>query len=138
VKEAELDADGKRAEGADALKCFQDQPPVTLSMSNEMKKKIPVWECPRCSYVMTAQEEIGDEEELLAEFLRAGQTIAEGERDPKPGEIAQCFRCGKFAVIGGDLQLRMPTTDEQLAINTNAHLTESQIVWASYVGAHRR
>ena len=84
------------------------------------------------------RSEFGDEEELLAEFLRVGQTIAEGERDPKPGEIAQCFRCGKFAVIGEDLQLRMPTADEQLAINTNAHLTESQIVWASYVGAHRR
>jgi hypothetical protein len=30
-----------------------------LSRSNEMKKQIPVWECPRCSYVMrptTAQE----------------------------------------------------------------------------------
>ena len=23
----------------------------------------------------------------------------------------------------------MPTTDEQLAINTNAHLTKSQIMW---------
>ena len=53
-------------------------------------------------------------------------------------EIAQCFRCGKFAVIGEDLQLRMPTTDEQLAINTSAHLTESQIVWASFTGARRK
>ena len=103
-----------------------------------MKKQIPVWECPRCGYVMTAEEEIGDEDELLAEFERAGQTMAEGERDPEPGEIAQCFRCGKFAVIGEDLQLRMPTTDEQLAINTNAHLTESQIVWASFTGARRK
>ena len=137
-KEAEPDADGKRAQGADALKCLGDQPPQTLSMSNEMKKQIPVWECPRCSYVMTAQNEFGDEEELLAEFERVGQTMAEDERDPKPGEIAQCFRCGKFSVIGEDLQLRMPTADEQLAINTNAHLTESQIVWASYVGAHRK
>ena len=103
-----------------------------------MKKQIPVWECPRCSYMMTAQNEFGDEEELLAEFERVGQRMAEGDRDPKPGEIAQCFRCGKFAVIGEDLQLRMPTADEHLAINTNAHLTESQIVWASFVGAHRR
>jgi hypothetical protein len=87
---------------------------------------------------MTAQEEIGDEDELLAEFERAGQRMTEGERDPKPGEIAQCFRCGKFAVIGEDLQLRMPTTDEQLAINTSAHLTESQIVWASFAGARRK
>ena len=104
-----------------------------------MKKQIPVWECPRCSYVMrpTTAQEIREEEGLLAEFQRAGQAIAEGERDPEPGEIAQCFRCGKFAVIGEDLQLRMPTPDEQLAINTNAHLTESLIVWASYVGAHR-
>ena len=86
----------------------------------------------------TTAQEIREEEGLLAEFLRAGQAIAEGERDPKPGEIAQCFRCGKFAVIGEDLQLRMPTPDEQLAINTNAHLTESLIVWASYVGAHRK
>jgi hypothetical protein len=90
----------------------------------------------------TAQE-IGDEQApdelgLLAEFERAGQRMAEGERDPKPGEIAQCFRCGKFAVIGEDLQLRMPTTDEQLAVNMNAHLTESQIVWASFTGAHRK
>jgi hypothetical protein len=84
---------------------------------------------------MTAEAEIGDDNELLAEFERVGQTIAEGEHDPEPGEIAQCFRCGKFAVIGEDLQLRMPTTDEQLAINTSAHLTESQIVWASYTGA---
>ena len=105
-----------------------------------MKKQIPVWECPRCSYVMryrTAQE-IGDEpesDELLAEYERAGQTMTEDERDPEPGEIAQCFRCGKFAVIGEDLQLRMPTTDEQLAINTSAHLTEAQIIWASYTGA---
>jgi hypothetical protein len=38
-------------------------------------------------------------------------------------------------VIGEDLQLRMPTADEQLAIDTSAHLTESQIVWASYTGA---
>ena len=128
----------ERTQGADTLKCLRNQPPQTVSSSNEMKKQIPVWECPRCSYVMTAQEEIGDEEELLAEFLRAGQTIAEGERDPKPGEIAQCFRCGKFAVIGEDLQLRMPTTDEQLAINTSAHLTESQIVWASFTGARRK
>ena len=60
---------------------------------------------------MTAQEEFGDEDGLLAEFERVGQRIAEGERDPEPGEIAQCFRCGKFAVIGDDLQLRMPTTD---------------------------
>ena len=103
-----------------------------------MKKQIPVWECPRCGYVMTAEEEIGDEDELLAEFERVGQTMTEGERDPEPGEIAQCFRCGKFAVIGEDLQLRMPTTDEQLAINTNAHLTESQIVWASFTGARRK
>jgi hypothetical protein len=87
---------------------------------------------------MTAEEEIGDEEELLAEFERVGQTIAEGQRDPEPGEIAQCFRYGKFAVIGEDLQLRLPTPDEQLAINTNAHLTESQIVWASFTGAHRK
>ena len=42
-----------------------------------MKKQIPVWECPRCSYVMryrTAQE-IGDEPDqlgLLAEFERVG------------------------------------------------------------------
>jgi hypothetical protein len=128
----------ERAQGADTLKYLRDQPPQTLSNSNEMKKQIPVWECPRCSYVMTAQEEIGDEDELLAEFERAGQTMTEGERDPEPGEIAQCFRCGKFAVIGEDLQLRMPTTDEQLAINTNAHLTESQIVWASFTGARRK
>ena len=107
-----------------------------------MKKQIPVWKCPRCSYVMwygTAQE-IGDEPEpdelgLLAEFERVGQTMARGKRDPEPGEIAQCFQCGKFAVIAEDLQLRMPTKDEQLAINTNAHLTEAQIVWASYTGA---
>jgi hypothetical protein len=90
----------------------------------------------------TAQE-IGDEPDpdelgLLAEFERVGQTMTEVARDPEPGQIAQCFRCGKFAVIGEDLQLRMPTTDEQLAINTNAHLTESQIVWASYTGAHRK
>jgi hypothetical protein len=105
-----------------------------------MKKQIPVWECPRCNYVMrpTIAQEIRDEDGLLAEFERAGQTIAEGERDPEPGEIAQCFRCGKFAVIGEDLKLRMPTTDEQLTINTNAHLTESQIVWASYVGARHK
>ena len=76
---------------------------------------------------MTAKNEFGDEEELLAEFERVGQRMAEGDRDPKPGEIAQCFRCGKFAMIGEDLQLRMPTADEQLAIDTNAHLTESQI-----------
>ena len=119
-------------------KAFEDQPPQTLSRSNEMKKQMPVWKCPRCSYVMTAQEEIGGEDELLAEFERAGQTIAEGERDPEPGEIAQCLRCGKFAVIGEDLQLRMPMTDEQLAINTNAHLTESQIVWASFTGVRRK
>jgi hypothetical protein len=37
-----------------------------------------------------------------------------------------------------DLQLRMPTTDEQLAIDTSAHLTESRIVWASYTGARRK
>ena len=128
----------ERAQGRDTLKRLRDQPPQTLSRSNEMKKQIPVWECPRCSYVMTAEEEIGDEDELLAEFERVGQRMAEGDRDPEPGEIAQCFRCGKFAVIGEDLQLRMPTTDEQLAINTNAHLTESQIVWASYTGAHRK
>ena len=41
-------------------------------------------------------------------------------------------------MIGEDLQLRMPTTDEQLAINTNAHLTESEIVWASYTGAREQ
>ena len=87
---------------------------------------------------MTVQEEFGDEEELLAELQGIGQRMAEGERDPEPGEIAQCFRCGKFAVIGEDFQLRMPTTDEQLAINTNAHLTESQIVWASFTGARRK
>jgi hypothetical protein len=105
-----------------------------------LKKQIPVWECPRCGYVMrpTTVQEIRDEYGLLAEFERAGQRMAEGERDPEPGEIAQCFRCGKFAVIGEDLQLRMPTTDEQLAINTSAHLTESQIVWASYTGAHEQ
>ena len=83
----------------------------------------------------TTAQEIRDEEGLLAEFERVGQTMAEGHRDPKPGEIAQCFRCGKFAVIGEDLQLRMPTTDEQLAINTSELLTEAQIVWASYTGA---
>ena len=86
----------------------------------------------------TTAQEIRDDYGLLAEFERAGQTMTEGERDPEPGEIAQCFRCGKFAVIGEDLQLRMPTTDEQLAINTNAHLTESLIVWANYVGAYRK
>jgi DNA-directed RNA polymerase subunit M/transcription elongation factor TFIIS len=106
------------SQAADPVQCLRDQPRQTLSRSNEMKKQIPVWECPRCSYVMTAEEEIGDEEELLAEFERVRQTIAEGERDPKPGDIAQCFRCGKFAVIGEDLQLRMPTTDEQLAIQS--------------------
>ena len=113
-------------------------PAVYVDNPDPVRRRIPVWECPRCSYVMTAQNEFGDEEELLAEFERVGQRMAEGDRDPEPGEIAQCFRCGKFAVIGEDLQLRMPTTDEQLAINTNAHLTESQIVWASFVGAHRR
>jgi len=113
-------------------------PAVYVDNPDLARRRMPVWECPRCRYVMTAQNEFGDEEELLAELLRAGQTIAEGERDPKPGEIAQCFRCGKFAVIGEDLQLRMPTADEQLAINTNADLTESQIVWASFTGAHRR
>jgi hypothetical protein len=88
----------------------------------------------------TAQE-IGDEpglDELLAEYERAGISVTEGERDPEPGEIAHCFRCGKFAVIGEDLQLRMPATDEQLAINMSAHLTEVQIVWASYTGARRK
>jgi hypothetical protein len=86
-------------------------------------------------------EEIGDEtepDELVAEYERAGKRMTEGERDPAPGEIAHCLRCGKFAVIGEDLQLRMPTTDEQLAINTSAHLTEAQIVWASYTGARRK
>ena len=83
---------------------------------------------------MTAQNEFGDEEELLAEFERAGQGW-QGASDPEPGEIAQCFRCGKFAVIGEDLQLRMPTADEQLAIDTSELLTEAQIVWASYTGA---
>ncbi len=89
---------------------------------------------------MTAQG-VGDEpdlDELLAEYERAGQTMTESERDPKPGEIAHCFRCGKFAMIGEDLQLRMPTSDEQLAINTSAQLTETQIVWASYTGARRK
>ena len=86
----------------------------------------------------TTAQEIRDWDGFLAEFERAGQMMTEGERDPEPGEIAQCFRCGKFAVIGEDLQLRMPTTDEQLAINTSAHLTESQIVWASYTGAHEQ
>jgi hypothetical protein len=86
----------------------------------------------------TTAQEIRDDYGLLAEFERAGQRIAEGERDLEPGETAQCFRCGKFAVIGEDLQLRMPTTDEQLVINTSAHLTESQIVWASYTGARRK
>ena len=53
-----------------------------------MKKQIPVWVCPRCSYVMwpTTAQEIRDEEGLLAEFERAGQTMTEGERDPEPGE----------------------------------------------------
>ena len=121
-------------------KAFEDQPPQTVSMSNEMKKQIPVWECPRCSYVMrpTTAQEIRDEDGLLAEFERVGQTMAEDDRDPAPGEIAQCFRCGKFAVIGEDLQLRMPTADEQLAIDTSAHLTESQILWASYTGGRAR
>ena len=124
----------ERAQRADTLKCLRDQPPQTLSRSNDIKKQIPVWECPRCSYVMrpTTAQEIRDWDGLLAEFERAGQTMTEGEHDPEPGEIAQCFRCGKFAVIGEDLQLRMPTTDEQLAINTNAHLTESQIVCGKF------
>ena len=61
-----------------------------------MEKQIPVWKCPRCGYVMTAQEEIGDDDELLAEFERVGQTMIEGERDPEPGEIAQCFRCASL------------------------------------------
>ena len=103
-----------------------------------MKKQIPVWVCPRCSHVMSAEEEIGDEEELLAEFERAGQTMPESDRDPEPGEVAQCFRCGKFSVIGQDLQLRMPTTDEQLAITLSAHLIESEILWANYTGARRK
>lgn len=105
-----------------------------------MKKQIPVWVCPRCSYVMrpTTAQEIRDADGLLAEFERAGQTMPEGERDPESGEIAQCFQCGKFAVIGEDLQLRMPTSDEQLAINTSAHLIESEILWANYAGARRK
>ena len=86
----------------------------------------------------TTAQEIRDEDGLLAEFERVGQTMVEGQRDPKPGEITQCFRCGKFAVIGEDLQLRMPTADEQLAIYTSARLTEAQIVWASYTGARRK
>ena len=85
----------------------------------------------------TTAQEILEADGLLAEFERAGQTMPECECDPEPGEIAQCFRCGKFAVIGDDLQLRMPTTDEQLTINTSAHLTESQILWANYTGARR-
>ncbi len=96
-----------------------------------MKKKIPVWECPRCSYVIGE----ADPDELGATYERAGITTTEGEGDPKPGEIAHCFGCGQFAVIGEDLQLRMPTADEQLAINTSELLTEAQIVWASYTGA---
>ncbi len=39
---------------------------------------------------MTAEEEIGDEDELLAEFERVGQRIAEGERDPAPGDMIRC------------------------------------------------
>jgi hypothetical protein len=45
------------------------------------------------------------------------------------------FPVRKF-VIREDLQCAC-RRDEQLAINTNAHLTESQIVWASFTGAHR-
>jgi hypothetical protein len=104
----------------------------TLSRSNEMKKKISVWECPRCSYLLDDEPEPA---ELVATYEHAGITTTESEGDPKPGEIAHCFRCGKFAVIGEDLQLRMPTAGEQLAINTSALLTEAQIVWASYTGA---
>ena len=96
-----------------------------------MKKQIPVWKCPRCSYVLDEPEPA----ELEATYERAGITTTEGEGDPEPGEIAHCFRCGKFAVIGEDLQLRMPTADEQLAIDTSELLTEAQIVWASYTGA---
>jgi hypothetical protein len=97
-----------------------------------MKKQIPVWKCPRCSYVFDDEAE---PDELQGEYDRAGITTTVDERDPEPGEIAHCFGCGKFAVIGEDLQLRMPTADEQLAINTSALLTEAQIVWASCTGA---
>ena len=31
-----------------------------------MEKHIPVWKCPRCSYVMTAEEEIGDEDGIAS------------------------------------------------------------------------
>ena len=86
----------------------------------------------------TTAQEIRHADGLLAEFERAGQTMPESDRDPEPGEIAQCFRCGKFSVIGEDLQLRMPTTDEQLAITTSAPLTESEILWANYTGARRK
>jgi len=109
-----------------------DQPPQTLSRNNEMKKQIPVWECPRCGYVLDNEPA---PDELGATYERAGITTTEGEGDPEPGEIAHCFGCGKFAVIGEDLQLRIPTADEQLAINTSALLTVAQMVWASCTGA---
>jgi hypothetical protein len=32
----------------------------------------------------------------------------------------------------------VPTSDEQLAMNTSAHLTESQILWANFTGARRK
>ena len=135
--EAKPDSDGKSIGGSHSQ--VPSRPTAAdIEQEQRMEEQIPVWKCPRCSYVMSAEEEIGDDDELLAEFERVGQTMIEGERDPEPGEIAQCFRCGKFAVIGEDLQLRMPTTDEQLAINTNAHLTESQIVWASFTGERRK
>jgi len=122
----------KIPKAAAALSKMADQPPQTLSRNNEMKRKIPVWECPRCSYVLDDEPE---PDELSATYERAGITTTEGEGDLKPGEIAHCFRCGKFAVIGEDLQLRMPTAEEQLAIDTNALLTEAQIAWASCIGA---
>jgi len=109
-----------------------DQPPQTLSRNNEMKKQIPVWECPRCGYLLDNEPE---PDELSATYERAGITTTEGGRDPEPGEIAHCFGCGKFAVIGEDLQLRIPTPDEQLAINTSALLTVAQMVWATCTGA---
>ena len=39
-----------------------------------MKKQIPVWKCPRCGYVMSAEEEIGDDDELLAATATATAT----------------------------------------------------------------
>ena len=53
--------------------------------------------------------------------LDAATEIPQGQRQPKPGDILICFKCGDVLVFGKDLKLQVAQLNDLLGLSASQH-----------------